>query len=153
MPKELDFKHLRMCIDNFEADQLFIRLMGSYGGTIKVNEKLEGRVLDFKKNDLGLYILIDNKEMFHFPLKDGYYKGFSLAYERFDEKERPIILISEKNPYDSELPEPKNSFLRQVFDNHLFELYFKGRIDIKFHSWWNKPHSKYWEIDLNRKKP
>ena len=78
MPKKLDFKNLRLCLDNYSADFLYIRLVGSAGGTVKINEKLEGRALDFKKDKAGLYLLIDSNDMFHFPLDD-YQKGFSLA--------------------------------------------------------------------------
>ena len=34
------------------------------------------------------------------------------------------------------------------------EISFEGRINLKFHSWWNKPYWKYWTIDkpTNNKK-
>jgi hypothetical protein len=147
MPKELDFKNLRLCLDNFEVDSLYIRLTGSRGGTVKVNEELENRILDFRKDKSGLYMVIDSDEVFHFPLK-GYQKGFSLAYERFKKDEGMVILGGEVDPYDSNLPEPNKSILRTALDGHLMEIYFKGRIPIKFHSWWVKPHFKYWTIDL-----
>ena len=54
MPKKLDFKNLRLCIDNYSANFLYIRLVGSAGGTVKVNEKLEGRTLNFRKDRSGL---------------------------------------------------------------------------------------------------
>ena len=43
MPKKLDFKNLRLCLDNYSADFLYIRLVGSAGGTVKINEKLKRR--------------------------------------------------------------------------------------------------------------
>lgn len=147
MPKELDFKNLRFCLDNYRVDSLYIRLVGSKGGTVKVNEDLKGKKLTFKKNKSGLYLFIDLKEVFHFQLKN-YQKGFSLAYERYFEDGRMHIPggISD-NPYDLSLSEPRRSFLRTVLDDHLMEIFFKGRINIKFHSWWIKPHWKYWTID------
>ena len=36
------------------------------GGTVKVNEKLHARTLDFRKDKSGLYMLIDSNEIFHF---------------------------------------------------------------------------------------
>jgi len=85
--------------------------------------------------------------MFHFPLDD-YQKGFSLAYERiFDDGRMHIPGGISDNPYDTNLPEPKRSFLRHVLDGHLMEIFFKGRVNIIFHSWWIKPHWKYWTID------
>lgn len=150
MPKKLDFKNLKLCLDNYSADFLYIRLIGSAGGTVKVNESLKGRRLDFRKNKSGLYLLIDSREVFYFPLKD-YQKGFSLAYERIEPTEdgvgRMVMLSDGIDPYDPNLPEPERSFLRIVLDNHLMEIFFDGRVNLKFHSWWVKPHWKYWTID------
>ena len=150
MPKELDFENLRLCLDNYFPDFLYIRLIGSMGGTVKVNEKLKGRILDFKKDKSGLYMLIDSNEEFHFPL-EAYQKGFSLAYERIEPTKdgvgRMVMLSHGVDPYDPNLPEPRRSFLRNVLDYHLIEIFFEGRINLKFHSWWKKPHWKYWAID------
>lgn len=154
MPKKLDFENLRLCLDNYVANRLFIRLMGSMGGTIKVDKELKGRKLDFRKDKKGLYMLINGLETFHFPLRD-YTKGFSLAYERIEPTKdgvgRIIVLSTGINPYDSSLPEPKTSTLRTILDDHLMEISFLGRVNLKFHSWWNKPHWKYWKVDLPAK--
>ncbi len=152
IPRELDFKNLRLCLDNYQIDWLFIRLVGSSGGTVKINESLEGKTLNFCKDSSGLHLFIDSAELFHFPLKnynDKYSKGFSLAYERFetiDGYERIVMLSSGIDPYDPKLPEPRRSFLRHVLDNHLMEIFFKGRINLKFHSWWEEPYWKYWTV-------
>jgi len=150
MRKKLDFRHLRFCIDNYFLDSLHIRLVGSAGGTVKVNENLEDRILDFRKNKSGLYLLVDSREVFHFPLKD-YDKGFSLGYERIrptkDGIGRMVMLSHGVDPYDPSLPEPKRSILRIVLDYHLMEIFFKGRVNLKFDSWWIKSHWKYWTID------
>ena len=150
MPKKLDFKNLRLCIDNYPADSLHIRLVSSMGGTLKVNEKLGGRTLDFRKDKSGLYMFIDSHEVFRFPLKD-YQKGFSLAYERIEPTEdgigRMIMLSQGIDPYDPGLPEPERSILRTVLDRHLMQIGFEGRVNLKFHSWWIEPHWKYWIID------
>ena len=150
MPKKLDFKNLRLCLDNYLPDFLFIRLMGSSGGTVKVNQDLKNRKLDFRKDKFGLYLLIDSNEVFHFPLKD-YKKGFSLKYERFepikDGIEKMIVLSHEVDPYDPALPEPRRSRLRNDLDDHLIEISFVGRVNLKFHSWFEKPYWKNWTID------
>ncbi len=153
MPRELDFENLRLCLDAYQTDSLYIRLVGAKGGDVKVNETLEGRTLDFHKDPSGLYFLIDSKEVFHFPLKDVGTRvgdGFSLAYERFekiDGHERVVMLGTGIDPYDPNLPEPRRSFLRHIIDDHLVEIYFKGRVHLKFHSWFEEPHWKYWIID------
>lgn len=150
MPKELDFENLRFCLDNYSADFLYIRLVGAAGGAIKVNENLEGKTLDFRKDKQGLYMLIDLEEVFHFPLK-WYPHGFSLAYQRIESTEdgiEGIVNLSHgTDPKDLDLPEPSLSFLRICLDDYLMEIYFKGRINLKFHSWKEKPHWKYWTID------
>jgi len=150
MPKRLDFKNLRLCLDNYQAESLRIRLVGSMGGTPKSNENLRGRTLDFKKGKTGLSILIDSGEVFHFPLKD-YQKGFSLAYERIEPTDdgigRVVMLSQGIDPYNQNLPEPKRSFLRTVLDHYLMEIGFEGRVNLKFHSWWQKPHWKYWAVE------
>lgn len=149
MPKRLDFRNLRLCLDNYSPILLYIRLVGSMGGTVKVDESLENRTLDFRKNKSGLYLRIDSNEVFHFPLKD-YQKGFSLAYERIELTEdgigRMVMLSTGIDPYDQKLPEPRKSTLRTVLDDHLMEIDFEGRVNLKFHSWWIKPHWKYWTI-------
>ena len=159
LPKGLDFEHLRLCLDHYQARQLFIRDCGGYDngryrahGLTKVNESLEGRTLDFHKNELGLYLSIDAKEIFHFPLQEYDHessKGFSLAYERIEkggDYEQQIMLPQGKNPYDPRLPEPSKSILRHDLDHHLLEITFQGRINLRFHSWWKKPYWKYWKI-------
>ncbi len=159
MPKELDFKNLRLCLDNYQTDMLFIRDCGGYNddgsyrirGLEKVNESLEGKTLDFRKDKSGLHLLIDTKEVFHFPLKCKWYdRGFSCAYERIEPTEdgigRMVMLGTGIEPYDPNLPEPRRSCLRNVLDYHLIEIYFKGRINLKFHSWMQEPHWKYWTV-------
>ncbi|MDO8517059.1 MAG: hypothetical protein Q7S33_02945 [Nanoarchaeota archaeon] len=150
MPKKLDFKNLRFCLDNYTPDFLYIRLVGSKGGDIKVNEDLIDKKLDFRKNKSGLYMLVDSKEVFYFPLKN-YDKGFSLGYERVQPTDdgigRMIALSQGIDPYDENLPEPQKSILRTVLDDHLMEISFEGRINLKFHSWWEKPYWKNWTID------
>lgn len=158
MPKRLDFKNLRICLENYTAERLHIRDCGgvredgkySCQGRAKVNESLEGRTLDFRKDKSGLYFLIDSTEVFHFPMK-GYNqkdtKGFTLAYERVElvnGVEKMVMLGTGIDPYDPALPEPRRSFLRHIIDDHLLEIYFHGRIHLKFHSWWQKPYWKYW---------
>lgn len=161
MPKKLDFKNLKLCLEHYETERLFIRDCGgiredgqySAQGRTQINENLEGKKLSFKKNKSGLYLLIDSEEVFHFPLKnykDKGQKGFSLAYERIRPTEdgigRMVILSTGVDPYDSKLPEPQRSFLRNVIDRNLLEIFFKERVHLKFHSWWQEPHWKYWTV-------
>jgi len=121
MPKGLDWVNLRKCINQYSSDSIYIRLVGCKGGTVKVDESLEGRTLNFRREKPNTIFSIDNQDVFTFTNK-GFTdeKGFSLAYERFyppDEKcnqERMVILSHGENPNDHMLPEPRRSFLSTV---------------------------------------
>jgi hypothetical protein len=113
------------------------------GGTVKVNLDLRRKKLDFIKDKSGLHILVNAKEVFVFPLHD-YGKGFSLAYERFFPDGVYFYGRGDEDPNDKTLPKIKRSFLRHVLDDHLMEIYFKGKIPVKFHSWWDS--YKIWKI-------
>ncbi len=146
---EMNLQTLRFCLDNYVADELFIRLVGSKGGGIKVNEKIGKGKLDFKKDDAGLYFLIGSKEVFHFPWKDVGTRagiGFSIAFERSYPGGREVALGTGIDPYDPKLPGPKRSALVECVDDHLLKIFFKGRIDLKFHSWYQEPYWRYWEV-------
>ena len=157
IPEELNFENLRLCLDHYIAERIIIRDLGGIredgryhmAGRQKVNEVLEGRTLDFRKDSSELYMLIDSEEVFHFHLDD-YGIGFFVAYERILPTEdgigRLVMLTHGVNPYDSTLPKPRVSFLRSVFDHHQMEIFFKGRIELEFHSWWKKPDWKYWTV-------
>jgi hypothetical protein len=100
-----------------------------------------------------LYLLIDSEEVFHFPLKEVGTRpgiGFTLAYERIEPTEdgigRMIMLGRGVDPYDPKLPEPRRSFLSHILDGHFVKIFFKGRVNLKFHSWREEPHWKYWAI-------
>ena len=153
MPKHLDFKNLRKCIDEYVADEIYIRDCGGYredgsyrtNGMQKVNKKLKNKEFDFRKDKNGLHILINEKEIFHFTLKD-HCKGFSLAYERFNKEGIETILATGLNPNDANLPNPTRSFLRTVMEDHLMEIYFKGKILLKPYNGKLKETYQQWTI-------
>lgn len=158
MPSDPDFNDLRFCLDNYLAEYIFIRDCGGYRengrydpeGKMKVGLELQGRLLNFNKDQNGLHILVDSDEVFNFPLKDcGTIPevGFTLAYERVESSGRMVMLTHGSDPYDPNLPEPRSSILRDIIDKHLMEISFKGRINIRFHSWYKKPHWKLWAIE------
>ncbi|MBW2963859.1 hypothetical protein KY363_00215, partial [Candidatus Woesearchaeota archaeon] len=130
-------------------ERLFIRLAGSLGGTVKVSESLEGKVLDARQyaRRQGLIFLIDGAEVFRGKaLKND--KGFTLAYDRREDNGRMILLPTGINPYDLKLPEPERSVLRHVLSDHLVEITFTGMIPLQFHSYMNPDSTfwKYWQI-------
>ena len=147
MPKELDFENLRLCLDNFKTERVFIRSI-SNDSTVKVDENLEGKILDAQVISDQLSIFIDGSAVFRFSFKK-YERGFSLAYERFDENGVRVFLPTGINPDDPDLPEPKRSILRHDLDDHLIEIYFQGKIPLKSHSFRDKEKIwKYWCVDI-----
>ena len=158
MPRDSYFNDLRYCLDNYLAEHIFIRDCGGYRengkydpvGKTKVGLELQGKLLNFSKDLNGLHILVNSEEVFNFPLEDYGTRqgvGFHLAYERFELSGRMVMLTHGINPYDQNLPEPRSSILGSIIDNHLMEIYFKGRIGLKFHSWYKKPHWRLWAIE------
>ncbi len=153
LPKGLDFEHLRICLDNYVAEELFICDCGGWNpdGIMKVNKNLAGKTLDYQKNSSGLYFLVDGEEVFHFSSRGiGTRKrlGSTLAYERTqpaeDEIGRLVMLGLDIDPYDPHFPEPKRSVLRYGLDDHLLEIFFAGRIHLQFHS--KKGPFEFWTI-------
>ncbi len=130
MAKEDDLENLRLCLENYRTDQLYIREVASKGGSVKVNHIFNGEKLGFRKDSSGLSLIIDEEDIFCFPLKN-YNKGFSLAYERHDAEGHMIHLSRGVDPYDSNLPNPSSSILRNVIDEHLLEIYFEGRVNLR----------------------
>ncbi len=156
LPPEMDFIHLRKCLDQYSLDSIFIRVIGSKGGQEKVNEKLEGRSLDFKLGKSGLSFFIDDKKVFRFPMKDWGTReeiGFVLEYERFYPDGKRVFLTHGKEPLDSSLPEPTRSILRNCVDDHYLEIYFKGRVNLQFYKWLQEPDFAIWTIADASSKP
>jgi hypothetical protein len=145
MPGKMDAENLRTALDQYHAEHIYIRAIGSRGGTVKVNENLDKRTLDFHKDNSGLHLLIDTKEVFTFK-EEADDKGFSLAYERITPDNKLVMLSRGENPYDPTLPEPTHSILRHGLDFHLLEITFPGRVHLAFHSWWIEPDWKYWKL-------
>jgi len=151
VPKRLTLSNLMKCLRMYEVDYLFIRLMGSKGGTIKANMTLKGKALSIHHNKSTICFLVDNNEVCKLPFKEflkdtGDRDGMQVAYERFNQNGNMVFLSHGTNPYDPNLLEPHRSILRLAIDWHLVEIYFKGRVHLKFHSWMIEPHFGLWTI-------
>jgi hypothetical protein len=143
------YENIQYCLKNYKAKRIFIRLVGSMGGTKKVNEDLENRTFDIKQVFDGLSILIDGSEVFKFEQEGDWGKSFSLGYKRDPDETGVISALSTGiNPDDPNLPPVNTSFFRSCNYYHLLEIYFEGKIPLKFHSHWNKKAGwKYWCVD------
>ncbi len=129
--KNKDNHTLKTIIDNYKPLHLFVRYKGSSGGQTIINKDLEDKIVTYDEdNHKIMRLYIDGVQTF--SCGGGKDKGFSVAYRRKDDNDNLIILGGGlTDPYDKRYNEPYESFLRQVYNNVLFELTVKGRIDIK----------------------
>ena len=118
--------------------------MASRGGTVKVDENLEGRTLDILEKSDQWSFHIDGLEVICFT-KDARL-GVSMAYEITDENGYKVYTTT-ITPDDPAFPEAQESVLRYDLEWHLLEITFKGRIPLKFHS--EREGFKYWCVDAN----
>jgi len=149
LPPEMDFVHLRKCIDTYTLDSIFIRGAGINSDKERVRENLAGRSLDFKLGKSGLKFIIDGKRAFKFSMKYWGTRedvGFVLEYERFYPDGQQVFLSHGQEPYKIDLPEPTRSILRNCADGHYLEIYFKGRVNLQFYKWLYKPDIALWTI-------
>jgi hypothetical protein len=167
LPPQKCYDMLTWALKNFAAESVYIRLVGSRGGTVKVNEPLERKRLSIKRRRDGLQILINSKEVFLFKTtsirKNSRISGkcWAIAYFRVDKQNRmhyastgyPNLREPQyTGPDDPKLPEVKKTIFRAVNLDHLIEIVFSGKIPIKrtnilacgVKDWY------YWEIDYRR---
>ena len=152
----------------FQAESVYIRLVGSCGGTVKVDEDVCQKELSFRRRRKGLEIIIDGQVRFLFeqssPKKYVGVTGkrWSIAFFRIDEQGRmhhastgypnfqePHI----SGPDDPQLPKVKQTIFRACNQDHLIEVTFIGKIPIRRlnrkifpkHEYWY-----YWDLDYER---
>lgn len=154
---------LRDALKYFKAEYVYIRLVGSKGGTVKISEDIRQKSLTLKQSKKGLKIIIDGKEKFLFETwsikKDNLSgKRWSIAFYREDSKGRmhhastgyPNGLEPYTGPDDPKLPEAKQTIFRAVNHDHFIEITFSGKIPIRR---LNKlvinttPDWYYWDLD------
>jgi hypothetical protein len=121
-----DFKNLKYCDVNFECIHVFIRLMGSMGGDIIVNQDMTGKELVILHDDREIKLFIDCEEVFHHRQTEQV-KGWSIEYRK-EMFGMPCDII---HP-DDECPELFQSTLRNIWNEYfLVEISFKGRIPLE----------------------
>lgn len=143
-------RDLIYCVNEFEPKRLLIREVGSMGGKIEVNEELKGRVLGIKRLNTGLAISLDKVHVFLYEQDSNWGNKFAISYGRAPDSRTGIVpvLSTGINPDDSSLPEVLVSTIRGGNYRHLLELDFKGKIPLKFYSWFDKKAGwKNWCVD------
>lgn len=135
-PSEL-YRSLCYALKHFKVEHIFIRLVGSQGGTVKVSEELQQQKLEFRRCRAGLRVIIDGKEVFLFKQtsfkKRNRLSGkqWSLAYHRIDKGGKiDFASTGYVNPDDSQLPEVKQSIFKAVNGDHFIEVTFTDKIPI-----------------------
>ena len=159
------YRFISYAIKHFKAEFVFIRLVGSRGGTVKVSEDVRGKKLVAIRCRDGLKIIINNQEIFLFKTtsvkKNDRLSGkcWAIAYYRVDDDGKmhfastgyPNLQEFYTGPDDPRLPKVKQTIFRSVNDDHLIEITFSGKIPIRCS---NKLVSRipgwyYWVIDYN----
>lgn len=144
---------------------MYICLVGSAGGTVKVNEDIRQKNLTLKQTRKGLRIIIDGRERFLFEMwsvkKDNLSgKRWAVAFFRTNKKGvvhyahtgYPNSMEPYTGPDDPKLPKVKQTIFRTVNHDHLIEITFSGKIPIhrlnklvgKIPGWY------YWDLDYTR---
>lgn len=157
------YQTLCYALKHFKVEHVFIRLVGSRGGTVKIDVNILRQNLKLKHSKDGLGIIVDDKECFLFRTtsvkKDTRLSGkcWSIAFLRIDEEGRmhfgstgyPNLIDPYTGPDDPQLPEVKQTILRSVNQDHLIEITFLGKIPIRCLGKlvFNTPNWYYWEID------
>lgn len=155
-------------LEFFKAESVYIRLVGSCGGTVKVDVDVSQKKLSFKRRRNGLEVIIDGQTRFLFeqssPKK---YQGvtgkrWAIAFLRIDKQGRmhhastgypnfqePHIL----GPDDPQLPEVKKTVFRACNRDHLIEVTFTGKVPVRRLNrkvFPKQEHWHYWDLDYMR---
>ena len=151
----------------FKAEYVYVRLVGSKGGTVKLAEDIRQKSLTLKQSRKGLRIIIDGKDKFLFEtetwsVKKGKLSGkrWSIAFYRENEKGvmhfgctgYPNCQEPYTGPDDPRLPKVKQTIFRTVNHNHFIEITFSGKIPIcRLNKLVNNIMGwHYWDLDYAR---
>lgn len=128
---------IAVAIINYRPAYLYIRDVGSMGGTVRVSRRL-------RRNDLlviervrgGFSVRVNGAEVFFFAVtrSPGYMWGTLWRLEYWRQHPGAVSAASINGPYenpdDSRLSEIKESVLRSVDFGHLIEVRFRGKVHL-----------------------
>lgn len=129
MRKENDFENLGKAIKSYEP--LFFHASLKFSRShkkdkIRINENLEGKDFSFYF-DNGVVFSSDRK-ILYLPLTE-YHEGFRLEYcDNYHRRIYPYDFY----PDDPKMPEVERSVFRNVIDDLLIEISFKGKIKLEY---------------------
>ncbi|PIN71031.1 hypothetical protein COV77_04100 [Candidatus Pacearchaeota archaeon CG11_big_fil_rev_8_21_14_0_20_30_13] len=139
MRKERDSENLKNAIKNYEPLWFNVRPFSLGNAKTKVSEDLLGKKFNFLFLD-GLKFSSD-RDLICLPLKD-YKFGFKTEYQN---KNGSRIYPYYDDPNDPLLLEVSLTCLRNVIDDLLIEISFKGKIKLEMELYTNR--RKYWKIE------
>ena len=168
IPPSRYFQALCDTLKHFRAESVYVRLVGSCGGTVKVDEDVSQKKLVLKQRRHGLEVVIDGQTRFLFEQRSPKkYQGvtgkrWSIAPFRIDDQGRmhnastgypnhqePHI----SGPNDLQLPEVKKTIFRSCNMDHLIEITFTGKVPIRrlvLKIFPRYEHWYYWDLDYAR---
>jgi len=146
MRKEKDSKNLKNVIKNYEPLWFNVRPFSLGNAKTKVAEDLRGKKFNFLFLN-GLKFSSD-RDLIYLPLND-YKYGFKMEYRNeeglFEPPEGRRIYPFELYPDDPSMPEVYQSVLRNVIDDLLIEISFKGKVKLEY----DDKKEKYSKLVIN----
>ena len=146
MRKSKDSNNLKNTIKNHEPLWFNVRPFSMGKAKTVISDDLRGKKFNFLFSD-GLKFSSD-KELIYLPLKD-YQHGFRMEYRDnkgiFEPPEGMRIYPLEFYPDDSSMPEVYQSVLRNIIDDLLIEISFKGKVRLEY----DDKKEKYSELMTN----
>lgn len=134
-----DFIELKNAIKNYKAHSILISPFSMGDRTELIKVCLENKIFEFSiKNNLSFFA---NKKKIISLIPDKPRRPFKIEYQ---DKNFARLWINNYHPMDSHLPIPTYSTLRNVIDDLLIEIRFKGKIKIKYDH--EEDGQTYWKI-------
>ena len=77
------YSDLVYCIKNYSLDGIFVRLRGSAGGDVKLDQDLKGKKVTVKNASNGLVVVVNDEKIFTYEKDKTWPLRFSISYKRF----------------------------------------------------------------------
>lgn len=137
--KKKNFENLQNAINNYETHSILISPFSLGNRTELIFKNLEGKLFNFSVGK-ELSFFIDKEKIISLHL-NGPHRPFKIEYqnERFQR-----LWNEDYHPEDPNLPNPTYSTLRNVIDDLLIEIRFKGKIKLNLDE--TIGNTDYWKI-------
>ena len=137
LKKDDEAKELLYALQKYEPVRI---VLSAFSLGKRKNEKAIGKFLEGEKLEMKVEkdwkIYISGEEIVTIHLDP--YQTFKIEYQ--NDKMTRIYPYFEDNPDDKNMPEPTYSVFRNVVDDYLLEIWFKGKIPLE------KDGEEFWKI-------